>query len=118
MNNHTDIFLYLTLIREQYELSIKSMIPAVMKMTGLSLDEKDIQLVLDDPHKPDTGQLARAMREKGYSPGFIGDYLKIKASTVSYHLGKGEHAIKPYVNPTLYALDKYRYAHNTHVFAE
>lgn len=79
-----DVYLFLTLIREQYNLPEEGIRQLLAEAFQVPVSREDMAEFLKKP--PKTKQLVHALSSKGYSQKFIQEYLSLAQSTVSYHL--------------------------------
>lgn len=105
MLDHIDVVLLLTLNKKQYKLSDNLLISALYTQYGY-WDERYTELVTNPANMPKTYQIVQRMRELGYSPGYISEYLTISKQAVSQHLAKDTK--KQYINPFIYNLERPR----------
>lgn len=91
MKKHIEVFHYLTMLKDQFDLNLKEVIPTLERFFDLPYmpniqAERFLDIYLRFP--PDNTQYAQYLKDIGYSPGFIAKYLSITPGTVSYHLSR------------------------------
>lgn len=78
-----DVFLLLTLVKDQYGLTEDAIKRLIQEQTGILIGTPDIRQILT--HRPTTKQLVQELLNRGYSQRFIATYLQISPASVSYH---------------------------------
>lgn len=105
-NEHLDYYILMTLIKQQQGISNIQLSNIMSEKLGVPFSLQDVENATMGNNAPKTYDLVRRMKELGYSPGFISEYLGVSKQSVSYHLGRIQNSA--YVNPYIHAIQHAR----------